>query len=54
MKKVYKGCFGYIRHQRIVELIKAVIMLAISVALYFGGIAGTGSNKNLLTYVEVL
>lgn len=54
MKKVKKGCFGYLKHQRTVEILKTVLCLAVSVALYRIGIYSTGSNKNLLTLVAVL
>ncbi len=54
MFKTKKGEFGYIRNGRIKECIKSVIMLAISIALYFAGIKATGSNKNVLTYVAIL
>jgi len=54
MFKTKKGDFGYIRAGRIKELIKSLLMLGISLALYFGGIKATGSNKNVLTYVAIL
>ena len=54
MFKTKKGEFGYIRNGRIKECFKSVIMLAISIALYFAGIKATGSNKNVLTYVAIL
>ena len=54
MFKSRKGDFGYIKSGRIRELIKTVLMLAVSVALYVGGYMATGSNKNVLTYVAIL
>jgi len=54
MKSVKKGMYGYIQYQRIVELVKTLIMLALSIGLYFLGIYSTGSNQNLLTFVAVL
>ncbi|MCR5278283.1 MAG: hypothetical protein K6E19_02470 [Lachnospiraceae bacterium] len=54
MFKTKKGDFGYIKAGRIKEFIKALLMLGISLALYFGGIKATGSNKNVLTYVAIL
>lgn len=54
MKKIKKGCFGYLKYQRTVEIIKTLFCLAVSVALYKIGVYSTGSNKNLLTLVAVL
>jgi len=54
MKKIKKGEFGYIKHQRNIEIIKTLIMLALSFALYRIGVYSTGSNKNYLTLVSVL
>ncbi len=54
MFKIKKGDYGYIKSGRVKELIKTVVMLAISVALYVGGFLATGSNKNVLTYVAIL
>lgn len=54
MKKINKGQYGYIKFQRMVELLKTLIMLGLSIALYFLGIYSTGSNQNLLTFVAVL
>lgn len=54
MKIVKKGQYGYIKFQRIIELIKTLIMLGLSVCLYFLGVYSTGSNQNLLTFVAVL
>ena len=48
-----KGQYGYLKRQRIKEVIKAVILFALSLSLYFGGKIATGSNKNLLTIVAV-
>ena len=49
-----KGDFGYIKAGRVKELLKTVVMLALSIGLYFLGLFSTGSNKNLLTFVAVL
>ena len=54
MKKIKKGDYGYIKHQRNIEIIKTIFMLALSFALYRIGIYSTGSNKNYLTLVAVL
>lgn len=53
MKRVNKGDYGYVSSQKKVELVKTVFMLALSLGLYFMGIATTGDNKNLLTFVAV-
>lgn len=54
MKIVKKGEYGYVASQRKVELAKTIFMLVLSLGLYFMGIATTGSNKNLLTFVAIL
>jgi len=54
MKKIKKGDYGYIKHQRNIEIIKTIFMLVLSFALYRIGIYSTGSNKNYLTLVAVL
>lgn len=54
MKIIKKGEYGYVASQRKIELIKTLFMLALSLGLYFMGIATTGSNKNLLTFVAIL
>ncbi len=54
MIKNKKGTYGYIKKQKLTELIKSLIMLSLSVGIYYLGIYSTGSNKNLLTFVAVL
>ena len=54
MKNSKKGTYGYIKKQKLIELFKALIMLCLSVGIYYLGIYSTGSNKNLLTFVAVL
>lgn len=54
IKKVQKGCYGYIAYQKKFSVIRTVIYFAISLAIYGIGIYSTGSNKNLLTVVAVL
>lgn len=54
MKSVKKGNFGYIKSQRIIEIIKTLVLLALCIAIYRIGIYSTGSNKNLLTFVAIL
>lgn len=52
--KIYKGDYGYISHQKKLEITKSVILLALPIAIYIMGFLSTGSNKNLLTFVAVL
>lgn len=52
MKK--KGTFGYIKSQRIIELIKSVFMIALCAGTYYIGVFSTGSNQNILTFVSIL
>lgn len=54
MKFVKKGCFGYIKSQRLLELLKTLLFLGTAIALYRIGISATGSNKNLMTLFAVL
>ena len=57
MKNIFKstkGEFDYITRQRKIEIIKTVIMLGLSVAIYIAGYITTGSNKNLMTIVAIL
>lgn len=46
--------FGYAKRHLIITLILSVIMLSMSLAIYFLGIHIKGDNKNLLTLVAVL
>lgn len=52
MKK--KGTYGYIKSQRIIELIKTVFMIALCAGTYYLGLYSTGSNQNILTFVAIL
>lgn len=54
MKKIKKGCFGYIAYQKKATILRTVLYFALSLAIYGIGIYSTGSNKNLLTVVAVL
>lgn len=54
MNRIIKGNFGYIAYKRKTELIIAIIMYAISAAVFGVGYITTGSQKNLLTIVAVL
>ncbi|MBE5853094.1 MAG: hypothetical protein E7299_09165 [Lachnospiraceae bacterium] len=49
-----KGQYGYIKKQTRMELMKSIILFALSFSLYISGRITTGSNKNLLTIVAVL
>ncbi len=50
----FKGEKGYLKNQRIYELVRTILYFALSLTLYASGIFTTGSNKNLLTIVAVL
>ena len=52
--KIYKGDYGYIKEQRRLEIIKAVIMVILPIAIFLVGYFSTGSNQNILTFVAVL
>ncbi len=49
-----KGEFKYSSYKKRYELIKTIIMFALSISIYIMGYVSTGSNKNLLTIVAVL
>lgn len=50
----YKGTKGYLRTQKIYELIRTILYFGISAALFFAGWTATGSRNNLLTVVAIL
>jgi hypothetical protein len=54
MKKTEKGCFGYLKRQRVIEWVKTVLYFALPIALFIMGLISTGTRKNLLTIVAVL
>lgn len=54
MKKYLKGEYEFASYKKKVEIIKTLVMFAVSVGLYLMGYFTTGSNKNLLTIVAVL
>jgi len=54
MKRVIKGNYGYIAYKRKIELVIAIIMYAISGAVFAAGYITTGSQKNIMTIVAVL
>jgi len=54
MPEIYKGEKNYIKTQTRYEIIKTVLLFAVSGALYLAGYLATGSKTNLLTIVAVL
>lgn len=54
MKKIRKGCYGYMDYQKKVTILRTVLFFAVSIGIYGMGIYSTGNNKNLLTVVAVL
>ncbi len=54
MKKVEKGCFGYIRSQKIRRTAVTAALFAGLFALFFFGYARTGTRGNLFTVVAIL
>lgn len=50
----YRGTRGYLRTQKIYEILRTVIYFAISLSLFIAGWVSTGSRENLLTIVAVL
>ncbi len=52
--KRIKGTYGYLKAQRKKVVITTVIMLVLSLSIFFIGWWSTGSQKNLLTIVAVL
>ncbi len=52
--KIKKGEYGYIKYRRKCEIITALLLLLLCVAVYLLGYFSTGSNQNLLTFVAVL
>ena len=53
MKK-QKGEIGYIKSQRLIKLIHTIIMFALSLSMYFFGIAQIGTNQSLYTVFAIL
>ena len=50
----YRGTCGYLRTQKIYEILRTVLYFAISLSLFIAGWVSTGSRENLLTIVAVL
>lgn len=53
-EKIQKGDYGYLASQRKTEIIKTVLLFAISIAVYITGYISSGSRENLFTVVAVL
>lgn len=53
-QRIHKGEYGYLRHQRKLEIAKTAVLFGLSLAVYLAGYITTGTNKNLLTIVAVL
>lgn len=53
-KKIVKGQYGYIKHQKIWSTARTLILFALSLSIFIIGIKSTGSKENLLTVVAVL
>lgn len=53
-QKTKKGDYGYLKHQRKLEIAKTAVLFCLSLAVYLSGLLTTGTNKNLLTIVAVL
>lgn len=54
MKRYSKGQYGYLKSQRIIEIIKTICLFACSFLILFLGIYITKSKMNLFTVVAVL
>lgn len=52
--KIKKGDYGYLMHQRKIEIIKTAALFAISIAIYIAGYVRAGSRENLFTVIAVL
>jgi len=49
-----KGIFGYIKKQRVIEIIKTVFMFACAIGLYLIGFITLKTNKSIWTILAVL
>ncbi len=54
MQKIPKGNYGYLKSQRKIETIKAVILLCLSAAIFILGYVTTHTKANLFTVVAVV
>ena len=54
MKRVYKGEFGYIKHNRKVAIIRTAICLAFTLALFFTGLILNHTQKNVFSIFAAL
>lgn len=49
-----KGCYGYLKRQRKMEILKTILYFGLSGAVFAMGYITTGTKTNLLTIVAVL
>ena len=54
MKKVEKGAYGYINHQKKRRVIFTAVLFAIPVLIFLTGYFHTGTRKNLFTFVAIM
>lgn len=54
MKRLPKGCFGYLKSERRFQVIKTAIFFIIPITLFIAGWITTKSRLNLLTVVAIL
>lgn len=53
-KQLEKGSYGYFNQKRRWEILKTILMFAVSFSLFFAGYNVTGKKANILTIVAVL
>ncbi|MDD2980490.1 MAG: hypothetical protein PHN80_11000 [Hespellia sp.] len=54
MKRIHKGEPGYLKSQRTLEIIKAVVAFALVLAVFLAGYLHTHTKANLMTVVAIL
>ena len=52
--KIQKGDYGYLKHQKKIEILKTSIMFALVIIIFIAGYVTTKSRLNLFTLVAVL
>ena len=52
--KAKKGDFGYIRREKKKRILTTLILFAIPLAAFVGGVLVTGTNKNIITVVALV
>ena len=52
--EAYKGTKGYLKTQKVYEILRTVLYFGISLSLFAGGYLTTGTRLNLLTIVAIL